>query len=258
MTHDQFSILGKTAIITGASRGIGKEIALEFARRGANLAIIGRDKQKLEASRESILDHLDREVLISCHDLDVANGNDVKQSLGSILDIHGDFEILINNAGISPVYARPEHISAQDFKSLMDVNIGGVFNCCQAYAPHLISRKGGSIINISSIAGLVGLEKQSVYAATKGAVELFTKGCALDWADKGIRVNSIAYGFVETDLTQGLRDHDILSEKLLAKTPLKRFAKVSECSGAAVFLASNAASYVTGSTIAVDGGWTAA
>ncbi|WP_420549344.1 SDR family NAD(P)-dependent oxidoreductase [Curvivirga sp.] len=251
---DQFSLLGKTAVITGGSRGIGKAIAEEFLKHGANIAIASRSQPSLSKVADE-LKHYDAD--ISTHSVDVSDSAAVEFFKDDVLSTHGKVDILVNNAGISPVYMSTERINEEDWKKLVDVNLGGVFNCSKTFGLAMLENQSGSIINISSIAGHVGLAKQAAYAATKGGVEQLTKGMALDWAKKGIRVNAIAYGFVETDLTQGLRAHETLSKRLLDKTPMGRFARLEETTGAAVFLASDASSYVTGSSIIVDGGWTA-
>ncbi len=254
MLNDLFDLSGKTAVITGGGRGIGRAIAEEFANRGANLALAGRNSDALEKTAGELSDY---DISISMHQVDVSDSEAVQKFRDDVLKIHGSVDILVNNAGISPVYASTEHTSDEDWLQLNNVNLSGVFYCSKAFAPAMLEQKKGSIINISSVAGHVGLEKQAAYCATKGGVEQLTKGMSLDWAKKGIRVNAIAYGFIATDLTQGLRDHDILSERLLSRTPMGRFADQEEVTGAAVFLASNASSYVTGTSVIVDGGWTA-
>lgn len=254
MENDQFDLTGKTAVITGGGRGIGRAIAEEFAKRGANIILAGRDKNTLEQAQVDLSKY---ETQVNIHTVDVAQSDAVSTFHKNVMEQCGRVDVLVNNAGISPVYAPLNRTSDEDWLKLQNVNLSGVFYCCKAFGTSMIENGSGSIINISSVAGHVGLEKQAAYCATKGGVEQLTKGTSLDWADKGVRVNSIAYGFVETDLTQGLRDHDILSAKLLERTPMGRFAKLEEVSGAAVFLASDASSYVTGTSIVVDGGWTA-
>lgn len=254
MKHDQFGLTGKIAVITGGGRGIGYAIAEEFAQRGAHIILAGRSIDTLEHAQNELTKF---NVPIAIYTLDVSDSLAVSNFHADVIQQHGHVDILVNNAGISPVYAPIDRTSNADWLKLQNVNLSGVFYCCKSFGSSMIKHGSGSIINITSIAGHVGIEKQAAYCATKGGVEQLTKGTALDWADKGVRANSIAYGFVETDLTQGLRDHDALSTKLLERTPMGRFAKTQEVTGAAVFLASDASSYVTGTSIVVDGGWTA-
>jgi gluconate 5-dehydrogenase len=149
-----------------------------------------------------------------------------------------------------------EKTSLADWAQIIEVNLSGVFRCCRRLGA-LMLKRGGSIINVSSIAGHVGLKRQVPYCASKGGVEQLTKALACDWAEHGVRVNAIAYGFIETDLTAGMVSHEHIGPRLLSRVPLSRFGKVDEVAGAAVFLASPASSYVTGHSLLVDGGWTA-
>lgn len=254
MTSDIFDLNNKTVVITGGGRGIGRAIAGEFAKRGANLALTGRHMETLETA----MDELSRQgVKVTVHGGDIANSKTVEQIQNDVLNAHGKIDVLINNAGVSPVYASAEKTRDADWDLLMGVNLSGVFYCCKAFGELMTEQGQGSIINISSVAGHIGIEKQAAYCATKGGVEQLTKAIALEWAQKGVRVNTIAYGFVKTDLTHGLRNHDTLSQKILDRTPMGRYAGLDEVTGAAVYLASSASSYVTGTSLIVDGGWTA-
>jgi gluconate 5-dehydrogenase len=175
----------------------------------------------------------------------------------AVLTAHGSLDILVNSAGVSPVYVPLERTDLSDWRQVIDVNLGGMFLCCRHLGTIMLDKGRGSIINVSSIGGHVGLERQAAYCASKGGVEQLTRSLALDWAQKGVRVNAIAYGFIETDLTAGIRASEYFSAKLLNRTPMGRFGTLDEVAGAAVFLASPAAAFVTGASIPVDGGWTA-
>lgn len=170
----------------------------------------------------------------------------------------GRLDVLVNNAGINPHYAAMHKTTSDQWHEIIRTNLDGVFYCCKHLGGLMLDGQGGSIINISSVGGQVGLKRQVPYCASKGGVELMTRTLALDWAEQGVRVNAIGYGFIETDLIAGMVDHPHIAPRLQVRTPLGRFGKVSEVAAAAVFLASPGASYVTGHTLMVDGGWTAA
>jgi gluconate 5-dehydrogenase len=189
--------------------------------------------------------------------MDVTSEADVTRARDEILARAGAIDVLVNNAGIDPHYAALEKTSNKEWDDIVAVNLTGVFRCCRRLGSPMIERKRGAIINISSIAGHVGVKRQVPYCATKGGVELLTRALASDWAEHGIRVNAIAYGFVETDLTRAVLTHPHIGPRYLARIPMGRFGQLSDVAGAAVFLASPAASYVTGHSLVVDGGWTA-
>lgn len=249
-----FDLTGKTAIVTGGGRGIGRAIAEALAAHGAAVALAGRNEANLQQVADAIRAGGGT---ASWHGCDVTAEAEVAALRDAVLATHGRIDILVNNAGIDPHYAPMERTDPAEWQHILDVNLTGVFLCCRLIGPAMLEQGRGSIINISSIAGHVGLKRQVPYCATKGGVEQLTKALALDWAEQGVRVNAVAYGFVTTDLTNSILSHKHIGPKLLARTPMGRFGTVEEVGGAAVFLASDAASYVTGSTVLVDGGWTA-
>jgi NAD(P)-dependent dehydrogenase (short-subunit alcohol dehydrogenase family) len=255
LTPDLFRLDGRLAIVTGGGRGIGLAIAKALAGQGATVVIGGRNKSTLETALAEL-----QTINPACrsHELDVANEVSVAAFDEWIEHELGAVGILVNNAGINPFYKAPEDTSLAEWQQIVDVNLTGVFLCCRAFGKRMVERSDGCIINITSVAGHVGLRKTAAYCAAKAGVELLTKSLALDWADKNVRVNCVAPGYFETDLTAGLRDHQVLANRVIQKTPLGRFGTVPEIGGAVAFLASSAASYVTGQTIMVDGGWTAA
>jgi len=188
---------------------------------------------------------------------DVSREDDVTALRESVLGVCGRIDILVNNAGINPIYKDIERTTLAEWQSIVDTNLTGIFLCCKHLGGVLAGQGRGSIINVSSVAGHVGLRRSVPYNATKGGVELLTKGLAIDWAKKGVRVNALAPGYFETDLTAGMRQNEALAAPLLAHTPLGRFGRHGDIAGAAVFLASDASAYMTGASLLVDGGWTA-
>ncbi len=254
MSTQLFLLQDKVAVITGGSRGIGRAIALGFAQAGAHVVLASRTTQDLKQVAQQI-EGLGRQTLAVT--ADVSSSADVDQLVKSSLDTFDHIDILVNNAGISPIYKRAEKVTEEDWDQIIRVNLKGTFLCCQAFGRRMIERQQGNIINIVSIGAQVGLPRLIVYAATKGGVAQITKGLALEWARYNIRVNAIGPAFVETNLTKDIQQIPRLYDPLVEQTPMKRFARPEEMVGAAIYLASEASSYVTGQTIYVDGGWTA-
>ncbi len=250
-----FDLTGKVAMVTGGGRGIGRAISEALATHGATVVVCGRNTAPMQETVDAITQRGGRAALMPA---DVSDETDAVRLRDLMTAQYGGLDILVNNAGIDPHYASMEETDRSDWDRIIGVNLTGVFNCCRHLGALMIARKGGSIINISSIAGRIGLKRQVPYGASKGGVEQLTKSLAHDWAEHGIRVNAIAYGFVETDLTAGMVAHPHIAPRLLARIPMGRFGRVDEVHGAAVFLASSASSYVTGHSLLVDGGWTAA
>jgi NAD(P)-dependent dehydrogenase (short-subunit alcohol dehydrogenase family) len=256
MTSELFDLRGQVAVVTGGGRGIGRAIAEALAVHGARLAVCGRTESDLEQAVRSIRDKSAGAEAFSIR-MDVTSETDVTRARDEILARAGGIDILVNNAGIDPHYAALEKTSNKEWDDIVAVNLTGVFRCCRVLGGAMIQRKRGSIVNTSSIAGHVGLKRQVPYCATKGGVEQLTRALACDWAEHGIRVNAIAYGFIETDLTRAVLTHPHIGPRYLARIPMGRFGQLDDVAGAAVFLASPAASYVTGHSLVVDGGWTA-
>lgn len=245
---------GKVVIVTGGGRGLGLAISKGFAAAGAQVAIVGRSEKTLDEAAEAI-----RATggIVSRFTADVSDESSVAAMCDAVVQYHGRIDVLVNNAGINPWYKSAEDTSVAEWRQIIDVNLTGVFLACRAVGQVMLAAGNGAIINISSIAGRVGLAKTTAYAAAKGGVELLTRQLALDWARRGVRVNAVAPGYFETDLTEGLRSHPVLGARVTARTPLGRFGHPEEIVGACLFLASPGAAYVTGHSLAVDGGWTA-
>jgi gluconate 5-dehydrogenase len=249
-----FDLTGKTAIVTGAGRGIGRGIVEALAGFGAAVLLAGRTPGTLDEAAAAITEaggHAAVQVA------DVAKEDDVLALRDAALARFGRIDVLVNNAGINPIWRTIEKTSLAEWQSIIDVNLTGTFLCCKHIGAAMAEQGAGSVINISSVAGHVGLTRSAPYCASKGGVEMLTKSLALDWARRGVRVNCLAPGYVDTDLTSGLLHHEALSKPFLDHTPMGRFGETRDIVGAAVFLASDASAYVTGQSLVVDGGWTA-
>lgn len=251
LNHD---FAGELVVITGGGRGLGRTLAEAFAAAGAVVAITGRNAESLEATAEAIRQSGGKAHGYAVDVVDEAAMTEVAARIHGELGTAG---VLINNAGINPWYKKAEKTPMDEFRAVMDVNLTAVFHCCLLFGRPMLERGTGSIIGISSVAGHVGLARSAAYNASKGGLELLTKSLAIDWADRGVRVNTVAPGYFESDLTAGLQDNESLSAKVVNHTPLGRFGRTEEVVGACLFLASPAASYVTGQSLRVDGGFTA-
>ncbi len=247
----EFDLSGRVAVVTGGSRGIGLAIAEGLARHGATLVLAGRTEATLAAAAATIGQ------AAGVQAADVASEPDVLALRDAVLARHGRIDVLVNNAGINPIFRGIERTSLADWQSIIDINLTGTFLCCKHIGGAMVEQGRGSIINISSVAGHVGLLRSVPYCASKGGVEMLTRALALDWAKRGVRVNTLAPGWVDTDLTHGLLEHDVHGKRLLDHTPMGRFATGDDMVGAAVFLASDASGYMTGQSLLIDGGWTA-
>ena len=247
-----FDLTDKVAIVTGGGRGLGRAIARGLAQQGARLVLAGRTAATLDATAAE----LGPETLT--HAGDVAVEGDVVALRDAALARFGRIDILVNNAGVNPIYKTIEKTTLDEWQHIVGINLTGIFLCAKHIGGSMAEAGRGSVINISSVAGHVGLRRSVPYCATKGGVELMTKALALDWASKGVRVNCIAPGYFETDLTAGMIANEALSSRLLGQTPMGRFGRDPDLVGAAIFLASDASAYMTGQSLAIDGGYLAA
>lgn len=249
-----FDLSGQVAVVTGGGRGLGRAIAEGLAAFGAEVVVCGRTESALTQTVDAIAAAGGRAHAVPG---DVSDERDVLAIRDIALERTGRIDVLVNNAGINPAYKATQDLTKADWDAVLGTNLTGAFLCCRHIGAEMAGRGGGSIVSITSIAGHVGLRKNVPYCATKGGLELMTKALALEWASAGVRVNCVAPGFFETDLTAGMRNHEHLSRRLLAHIPMDRFGRTSELVGATVFLASAASSYMTGQSIVIDGGWTA-
>lgn len=245
-------LAGKTALITGASRGIGRAIALSFATEGADVALVARDAQKLEDLAKEIR-ALGRTAQVISADL---SAEDAAESICTALDFD-DLNILVNNAGGNSFMSSTEKMRLSGWRKTMNLNLDSLVALTQGAIPRLVNSGNGSIINVSSVAGLRGSPFMSHYGAAKAAVISFSRSLALELASQGVRVNSLVPGWIETDLTDFLRETKEAEAGALSRVPMGRWGRSEEISAAALFLASDASSFMTGQELIVDGGLSA-
>ena len=251
----QFRLDDKIAFITGSGDGLGRIAALALGEAGAHVCVSDINLEWAEKVAEEIME---AGGAADARKMDVANNPEIESGVACIIGQHGRIDILVNNVGLAK-RAPTEKLSLEDWNEIVQVNQTQVFVCSREAGKHMLRAGEGSIINVSSIMGLVGggFYPNLPYHATKGAVVNMTRALAAEWAGRGIRVNAIAPTFVKTNLTIPVRADPIATQWIIDKTPMGRFAEPEELAGAFLFLASPAASMVTGQTLAVDGGWTA-
>ncbi len=249
-----FKLDGKVALITGGSKGLGFALANALASVGADIVINSRTGAEAEAAARNIAKTHGRRAL--GFEVDVTHPEEVRAMVSRAETELGSIDILINNAGVNVRHPTVE-LPLAEWQKVVDINLTGPFICSQAVAPGMIRRRWGRIIYLSSILGQVGLAGRPAYAATKGALVLLTKTQALEFATSGITVNAICPGPFETAMNKALLDDPEKYKAFVAKIPLGRWGHMHELDGAIIFLASAASSYMTGSTLTVDGGWTA-
>lgn len=254
MDNNPFDLTGKVAVVSGSGRGIGKAIALALARAGADMVVFSRTEEQFSRTAREIENMGGRALGLQ---VDVTRQEDVERMVKAVIEEYGHLDVMVNNAGVNPIYTRAERVEEKDWDSIMDINLKGAFLCCKEVIPVMKEQGSGCIINVASVAGLKALYKCSAYNASKGGMVLLSKTMALELAPFGIRVNTIAPGFVTTDMTESVLAHPREGERILSLIPMGRVGELDEIAPAAVFLASDAASYVTGAVICVDGGWSA-
>jgi NAD(P)-dependent dehydrogenase (short-subunit alcohol dehydrogenase family) len=244
---------GKAALITGSTRGIGKEFALGFAKEGADVIINGRNIEKARAVAKEIESLSVRSMGIAA---DVSLSQDVTRMVDEAIDSFGRIDILVNNAGVSPFILEAERIKEEGWDQVLDVNLKGVFLCCQAIGKQMMKQGDGKIINISSTAGLLGEQGLLPYCVSKAGVMTLTRILAYEWSKYNIIVNAIAPGFVAGGMNTPVLKKEILVSGLTQQVPIKRLANPEEIVKIALFLACEDSSYINGTTIVADGGMT--
>jgi 3-oxoacyl-[acyl-carrier protein] reductase len=248
----QLSVKGKNVLVTGGTSGIGKQIALVFIQHGANVAIFGTNKERAaQALKDFELHRAEANQKFLAEIVDVSNKKFVETAIRDILENWGSVDVLINSAGI----ARDDllmKMSEEDWDQVVNVNLKSVFNMCQTLVRPMMKARSGKVINISSVVGLTGNAGQVNYSASKSGVIGFTKSLAKELAARGVCVNCIAPGFIETPMTDKLTDTQ--KEGILRKVPMGRMGNAEEIANVALFLASDLSTYMTGQVLTVDGG----
>jgi 2-deoxy-D-gluconate 3-dehydrogenase len=254
MSIDRFSLAGKIALVTGASRGIGRAIAIGFAEAGADVAVAARSEDDLETLAKEI-DAVGRRALVV--PTDVRDRAAIEAMIERTVEEFGRLDILVNNAGGSNFMSPIVGLRPEGWDKLRTLNLDSVFHATQLAAQKMVDGGGGSIIQIASVAGIEGAPGLSPYSAAKAGVILMSQAIAKELGGSGIRVNSIAPGWIDTPLNEWMTSDEATLREAEKMIPLGRIGKAEEIVGAAIYLASDAASFVTGSTIVVDGGQTA-
>jgi 2-deoxy-D-gluconate 3-dehydrogenase len=247
-------LAGRVAVVTGASRGLGRAMAVALAEAGADLALAGRSKPDLEATAR-LVERAGRRALVV--PTDVAQYPEVEALIARAADGLGRLDVLVNNSGVAIVKPLVEW-TPPEWRTLLDVNLLGVIHGCRAAAPHLIDQGWGKVINVASMLAAIGLPGYSVYSATKGAIVAFTRALGVEWARHNIQVNCIAPGWFDTDMSAPAWQNDKIAERLVRDVPARRIGRPEEIGPLAVYLASSASDFMTGQTVFLDGGHSAA
>jgi NAD(P)-dependent dehydrogenase (short-subunit alcohol dehydrogenase family) len=248
----EFSLQNKVALVAGASRGMGKAIALEFARSGADVSVVSRKLPDLEQVVEEIRSLGRKAIAVAAH---VARLDDIRNLVDRVMETFGRIDILVNNAGTNPSLSSALDMDERAWEATMNLNLKGLFFLSQAVARVMKEKGGGKIIQTSSIAG-ISPGRAPVYAISKAAVIMATKVMAKEWAPYNIQVNAIAPGLIRTRFSEAFWNNPEHLKSVLSKTPMNRIGEVEEIVGAVLYLASDASSYVTGQVIVIDGGAT--
>lgn len=246
-------LANKTVVVTGGSKGIGKDIALTFAKLKANVVISGRNKTVLESVLTELKVHNPNCIAVAG---DLSNIAEVRNLIDKAASEFGTIDVLINNAGVN--IAKPAiEVTEEDWDAVLDLNLKSAFFASQAAAKYMLQQKSGRIINIASQMAFVGYVKRAAYCSSKGGLVQLTKALAVEWAKQGIRVNAVAPTFIETELTARMFEDEEFKNDINNRILLNGLSQPEDISGAVLYLASNLANFVTGETIKVDGGWTA-
>lgn len=253
MTYSQLELNGKVAVVVGGTSGIGRAIAHGFAQAGADVIPTSRRHEQVDSTAQEIEEFGRRSLRLTS---DVSDRVSLERVLNEAVQAFGKVDILVNSAGRTKRAPTVDFLEA-DWNDIIDTNLTGTLRACQVFGKHMLERESGSIINIASLSTFVALYEVAAYSASKAAVGSLTKSLAIEWSSRGVRVNAIAPGVFRTALNTKLLDETERGREFLVRTPMRRFGNVEELAGAAIFLASDAASFVSGEIIAVDGGFLA-
>lgn len=248
-----FSLNGKVAVVTGASKGIGHDLAIALAAAGARVGVAARDVSALETLVGVIEAHGGEALAVA---LDVTDLGSISAAFEQVRRHFGSVDVLVNNAGLGANHPA-EDVTEADWDKMMDVNLKGLFFCCQAAGRIMLEQGEGRIVNMSSQAGVVGIRDHAVYSASKGGVNMLTKVLALEWSSRGVTVNAVAPTFIYTPGTAERLDQPEYLADVLERLPIGRVGTTGDVAGAVIYLASPAGAMVTGHVLLVDGAWTA-
>ena len=255
MYLDRFKLTDRIALVTGGGRGIGLACADALAEAGARVIIADRDAATAEEGRAALrAKNLDAEIVI----MDVTDSRRVTEVADDLAARHRRIDVLVNNAGIARSETPAETVSDEHWLNVIDVNLNGTFWCCRAFGRHMLQAKSGAIVNIGSMSGFIvnRPQEQCYYNASKAAVHHLTKSLAAEWGARGVRVNAVAPTYIATPLNEFVKSNPAMYDAWIGGTPMARLGKVEEIASVVLFLASDAASLMTGSIVLADGGYT--
>jgi NAD(P)-dependent dehydrogenase (short-subunit alcohol dehydrogenase family) len=253
MSYQAFDLSGKTAVVIGGTSGIGRAIARGLAEAGADVVPTSRRAEQVSQTAAEIRQMGRRSLEVAS---DVNDKSSLEQLLAACVAEFGQVDILVNSAGKTKRTPTID-VTEEEWNDILNTNVTGTLRACQVFGRHMLERKYGRIVNIASLSTFVALYEVAAYSASKAAVAMLTKSLAIEWAPHGVNVNAIAPGVFRTALNQKLLDETARGQEFLLRTPMKRFGNVEELAGAAVFLSSDAASFITGEVLVVDGGFLA-